>query len=190
MSSAHPEKLRPTLWRTCRVLANKTRLKILRSLYKHPEQQVTEVAKRLGFSLSLTSQSLRALNARGMLRARRDGRVVFYSLGANRSIPSSALLLKAILLTFTTDKNPEENIFRYATAFTHPRRILIIKALCEHPMQLKELAMKTGVPVAALNRHLRKLASRGFLKQTDCWYICSVPRHKFARALLLLAKIA
>ena len=190
LATSTPEVLHPTLWRTCRVLANKTRLRILRELCLCPEQRVSDIGRRLGLSSSLASQSLRALNARGLLAARRVGPLVCYSLCANRSIPNSVRLLKAIQKTFAADKNPYENIFKYSTAFTHPRRILIIKALSKRPVQLEEIAFKTNIPFSALARHLRKLAARGFLKHDACGYICSVPRHRFARLLLYLVRCA
>jgi len=191
MSCVKTEALNPTLWRTCRILANKTRLRILRELHTHPEQKVSSITQRLGISLSLASQSLRALNARGLLRARRIGKFVYYSPCANRSIPGNDRLLKAILDAFANDKNPENIIFHHATAFTHPRRIIIVKALRKHPMKLNEIAFKTNIPLRALNRHLRKLAARGFLKRTDQRrYICRTPRREFARFLLRLAERA
>jgi DNA-binding MarR family transcriptional regulator len=187
MSIVKSEALNPTLWRTCRVLANKTRLRVIRELCSRPEQRVSDVAGRLHLSLSLVSQSLRALNARGLLRARRIGKYVYYSPCANRSIQFSTPLLRAILRTITKDKQSNANIYRYATAFTHPRRILIITTLYKRPMRLKEIAIKTNISRNALDRHLRKLISRGFLTHADRWYVCSVPRHKFARLLLRLA---
>lgn len=187
MKSQDQEVLRPTLWRTCRVLANRTRLRVLHELSVRPEQRVSDVAQKLGLSLSLTSQSLRALNARGLLAARRSGRSVWYSTRANPSIPDSARLLQEILKTFAVDRSSKQNIFRYATAFTHPRRILIMKTLYRHPMKLREIAVKTGVPIDSLTRHLRKLIARGFLKQDEHRYVCSVPQHHLARFLQHLA---
>lgn len=190
MLFAVPEALQPTLWRTCRVLANKTRLRILHELCLRPDQRVSDIGQRLGLSSSLASQSLRALNARGLLIARRVGPLVYYSPCANRSIPNSDRLLKVIQKTFADDKKPYENIFKYSTAFTHPRRILIIKMLYERSMQPEEIVFKTSIPFSALIRHLRKLVARGFLKHGVHGYICSVPRHKFARFLLYLARCA
>ena len=62
-------RLRPTLWRTCRVLANPTRLKMFSLLLQQPGQTVSAVAEHLSQPLSLTSEYLRALEARGFLRA-------------------------------------------------------------------------------------------------------------------------
>ncbi|MBM3889971.1 MAG: helix-turn-helix transcriptional regulator, partial [Verrucomicrobia bacterium] len=69
-----PQPLRPTLWRTCRVIANPTRLKIFALLAEQPGQTVSGVADRLKLPLSEASESLRALEARGLLTARREGR--------------------------------------------------------------------------------------------------------------------
>ena len=188
MNCASHNALQPTLWRTCRVLANKTRLRIMRELCKRPDQMVSDIALRLNLSLSLTSQSLRALNARGLILARRTGHFVYYSPSPNQSIPHSVLLLKAIKKTLANDKDPENNIFHYSTAFTHPRRILIIKTLGERPMLQEEIAFITKIPISAIGRHLRKLVFRGFVKRADCRYSCSVPQRKFAQLLQRLAR--
>lgn len=171
------------------MLANKTRLRIIRELCARPDQRVSDIARRLGMSLSLASQSLRALNARGLLFARRSGPLVYYRPCANKSIPNSVRLLRAILKTFANDKNPVENIFQYSTAFTHPRRIIIIKTLWKSPMQLEELSLKSNIPSRAISRHLRKLMVRGFLQRADRKYsLCPIPRHEFARFLLYIAR--
>ncbi|MBI2441476.1 MAG: ArsR family transcriptional regulator [Lentisphaerae bacterium] len=188
MALTKSEILQPTLWRTCRALASKTRLRVLSELCAHPDQRVTDIARRLKFSLPLASQSLRALNARGLLLARRSGPSVCYRLGANRSIPYSEYLLQAVRKTLANDKNALRHIFLYSTAFTHPRRILIIKTVRERSLRLKEIAFETKIPSSALDRHLIKLIARGFLKHVDYRYSCSVPCHEFARVLLLLVR--
>ncbi|MDD5483246.1 MAG: ArsR family transcriptional regulator [Kiritimatiellae bacterium] len=120
--------------------------------------------------------------------ASRIGPLVYYRPGANRSVPDSGQLLRVILKTFSDDKNAHENIFRYATAFTHPRRILIVKTLSECSMQPEEMVSHMNISFSALIRHVRKLVARGFLKRGVHGYICSVPRHKFARFLLDIAR--
>ena len=183
-----PDSLHPTLWRTCRVLANRTRLKILRELCTHPDQRVSVIARRLGLSLSLASQALRALNARGLLFARRIGPFVCYSPIANRSIPHSVRLLNAIRQTFINDEHPCENIIQYASVFSQSRRMLIVKTLSgKRPMRRREIAFKTKISQRALKRHLGKLRARGFLECVDGRYACLVPRHRFARLLMHFA---
>lgn len=187
-NKAQSEKLQPTLWRTCRVLANKTRLKVLNELCTRPEQRVTDIAQRLGLSLPRASQSLRTLNSRGLLLARRTGASVYYRLEADRSIRHNDRLVRAIRTTFSNETYPVRSIFRYATAFTHPRRILIVRALRERPLSLAEIASTTKISRRAIKRHLGKLEIRGFLKRANGWYFYSVPPHEFARVLLFLLK--
>ncbi len=55
--------LQPTLWRTCRVLANRRRLQILRLLAGGRELTVTTVARQLEIATPVASQSPRALRA-------------------------------------------------------------------------------------------------------------------------------
>lgn len=189
MHFAKSDALNPTLWRTCRALANKTRLRILHELCRRPEQRVSDIGRRLGISLSLASQSLRALNARGLLVARRAGPLVYYRPCANRSIPNSGRLLKVIQKTFAGDKKSHENIFKYSTAFTHPRRIIIITALWNSPMQLEELSLKLNISSRAISRHLRKLMARGFLRRVGRkYFVCPIQRHEFARFLLHIVR--
>jgi DNA-binding MarR family transcriptional regulator len=157
-------------------------------LCARPDQQVSDIARRSGISLSRASQSLRALNARGLLVVRRAGSLVYYRPGANPSIPNSNCLLEVIQRTLASDKKALENIFKYSTAFTHPRRILVIKILRKNPMQVKEISLKSKIHPRALNRHLRKLMTRGFLKRIDRrYFVGPIPQHEFARLLLNIA---
>ena len=75
----------PTLWRTCRVLANRKRLQILALLIRQPNQTVSTVAGRMSLSMPTASQYLRALEARGLLTCRRVGRRVEYRPSAGKS---------------------------------------------------------------------------------------------------------
>jgi DNA-binding transcriptional ArsR family regulator len=139
--------------------------------------------------LPLASKSLRALNARGLLIARRSGPSVYYSPRPNRSIPDSIRLLQIIRKNLADNKKSSEKIFQYSTAFTHPRRILIVKAIRKKPMRFKEISRKTNIPYRALTRHLRKLIGRGFLRHANGGrYLCSAPQNEFARFLLYLAQ--
>ena len=47
--------LQPTLWRTCRVLANRTRLKICARILQQPDQTVSAIAERLKLPLPAAS---------------------------------------------------------------------------------------------------------------------------------------
>ena len=155
--------LQPTLWRTCRVLANRQRLEMFRRLLQEPDQTVSAVAKGLDLSLPLASLALRAMEARGLLTVRRVGRWVKYECRRVQAGEPSATLVAALRQTFQRQSQPIEAIFKLATAFTHPRRIEVFRALQKGPRSMVEIQMMTRISVPALVRHLRKLTDRGLV---------------------------
>lgn len=155
--------LQPTLWRTCRVLANRARLRVLGCVIQHPDLTVSDVAAYLELGVSATSQYLRALEARGLLTSRHVGRHVRYRAKAHTTVSMAPSLLVALKLTFHQQSYPVETAFKLATAFTHPRRIEIFHAIGEKRRTLAQLYSLTGIPSRALQRHLRKLEARELL---------------------------
>src|SRR5687768_8986760 len=81
----------PPLWRTCRVLANRVRLKILGALSQRPGMRVGDVARAMRLSRPAASQYLRALEACGFVEARRVRRSVVYGVNGNRGSENQAL---------------------------------------------------------------------------------------------------
>ena len=81
---AHPTHpiavpLAPDVLAGLQALAEPTRAKIV-SLLGHGEHCVCDVGEMLGLSPALVSHHLRTLRASGLLRERRSGRWVYYSL--------------------------------------------------------------------------------------------------------------
>ncbi|MBI2193803.1 MAG: helix-turn-helix domain-containing protein [Planctomycetes bacterium] len=177
----------PTLWRTCRALANRLRLRLLQHLFHRSDQSVSEVARALKVRRSVTTQYLRALNARGLLGVRRVGRWVYYRPAPDDSILSSTDLLSALRRTFEGTNNPIDEIFLLSTAFTHPRREKIYRALSGRGLTLKALKEETGISSDALRRHLNKLRCRGFIRMEGGIYRACVPESPLARVLVRLA---
>ncbi|MCE5252066.1 metalloregulator ArsR/SmtB family transcription factor [bacterium] len=64
---------------TLKAVAHPVRLQIVNILMSG-ERSVGELVKTLGTKQSLTSQQLSILKSRGVLRSRRNGNVVYYSL--------------------------------------------------------------------------------------------------------------
>jgi DNA-binding transcriptional ArsR family regulator len=179
--------LRPSIWRTCRALANKERLALLRYLLSHPESGVSAMARDMGLSVSSTSQHLRALNARGLLLVRRTGRYVYYRVGSDDSVPDTAAILAAVADALRTRRRAAESVFRTVTACTHPRRLDILRSLSVRDLTLSEMKRATRVSQSALQRHLEKLKVRGFVACTEGRYRCCKTRDPLARTLRLLA---
>jgi len=79
-----------------RVLAHSKRLMIV-DLLGHRPASVTDIADRLEMSLQNTSQHLRVMRDRGVVRARRYGREVRYAL-VNPVLAESCRLVRRALL--------------------------------------------------------------------------------------------
>jgi len=64
---------------TLKAVAHPIRLQIT-NILMNGEQSVGELVKKLGTKQSLTSQQLSILKSRGVLKSRRNGNVVYYSV--------------------------------------------------------------------------------------------------------------
>ncbi len=137
--------------------------------------------------MSMTSQCLRALNARSLLEAGRVGKNVFYGPYSGVSVGGSGHLLRAIKTSFAKEKKPIEKIFRLATAFTHPRRIAIAKALDGGKLSGSELRERTAIRRRALDRHMKKLADRSFIERHGTKWRLARLDGALARTLCALA---
>lgn len=67
-----------------RALGSGTRLRILQRLAENPEQGVAELSEVVGRSPPLMSWHVRRLCQAGLVRSRREGRLVKYSLVSDR----------------------------------------------------------------------------------------------------------
>lgn len=178
--------LHPTLWRTCRVLANPVRLRVLQQVSAGGETHVSAAARACHLPLSSATAALRALQARGLLGVRREGSFVIYVARADDSVEHATAVLAAVRQAFRSSNLPEE-IMRGATAFTHVRRILIVQALAVEPVDASTLSVVCGISRSALYRHLDKLARRGVVSadRNDVWQLVA-PKSRFLRELVTL----
>jgi DNA-binding transcriptional ArsR family regulator len=188
MHTNDTQTLEPTFWRTCRVLANRKRLTILQLLLRDGEQNVQQVARSLRQPIAVTSQYLRMLNARGIIQARRNGRWVFYRVGANKNIPSSVRLARALQKALADKKMSITSLYRIVTTFTHPRRIVIVRCLADMDLTKEGLHQRTNISRMALARHLQKLVNRGYIKKhQNRRYSLVRPPNPFAHMILMIA---
>lgn len=67
----------------CGTIGDATKLKICYLLRHHPELSVTTIAELVGTSVSNTSHSLSRLRAAKLVKHRKDGQTVYYSLEKN-----------------------------------------------------------------------------------------------------------
>jgi DNA-binding transcriptional ArsR family regulator len=80
----------------CKALANEHRLAILYSL-KEGERCVGDLAAELDISVHNVSQHLRILRQRLLVRSRKDGQTVYYSITNPRFIEACTLMRQALL---------------------------------------------------------------------------------------------
>lgn len=183
------EILEPTLWRSCRALANRTRLSLLKAMIDEPPLCVQALAERCKLKKSVCSQYLRILNARGFLQANRRGRWVDYALGANPSVRHADDLLKAVLraLRGCVSDKAYAAVLKDLTIFTCPRRILMVRVIQLNPDRSpSELSTLCHIPYKTLHRQLKKLERRSvIIRENTCVTLCR-PLRPLARALLKL----
>lgn len=77
------------------VLANKTRLKILKCL-KGKEKSVTELVNICNLSQSALSQHLMKLRSVGLVKDKKEGRIIYYSLSDKKVARVSEAILNFI----------------------------------------------------------------------------------------------
>lgn len=158
------ESLHPTVWRTCRVLSNTKRLQLLWKLLQVGESSVSQLGDAVGLSESAASTCLRALNTRGLILAERRKKYVFYRPEANPEVEHADRFLKMMRASFD-GYMPLDLVAYHMTAFTHPRRMDIVRALNEGACDEIQLSIKTQISPQALYRHVRKLAARGYVEK-------------------------
>jgi DNA-binding MarR family transcriptional regulator len=176
----------------CRTIACYPRLKILALLANKPEISPTELARELKMPLPKISDHLRRLSAAGLIQRRPSG-VRCYCV-AKSPYGETALSGKLsrwlfrVLREHSSDKSsssakrngtsrPAEStpelIFNAATAFTHLRRVQILRHLqARGEGDSETMTTKLKMSLPALSRHCAKLARRGVLvseETADGW---------------------
>lgn len=157
----------PTLWRTCRVLAGETRLRLFRLVVTEPGQTVTALAHAADIKISRASQELRRLQSRGLIRAKRERNTVKYLPVSDPLVPVAKPLLTAMKSAFAHPQSaPDSHAIEIATALSHPRRIAIIQELLKAPQDFNTLRTAVHIPSVSLYRHLELLQHLNLVRQT------------------------
>jgi ArsR family transcriptional regulator len=80
----------------CQALASEHRLAIMYSL-KEGERSVGDLADELGISVHNMSQNLRILRQAQLVRTRKEGQTVYYSISNPKFIDACAIMRQAML---------------------------------------------------------------------------------------------
>ena len=181
--------LHPTIWRTCRVLANKRRLACLKDVLTHPGGTVGEVAASVRLPQDQASLCLRALQARGLIQASREGRWVRYFPWPDNQVPIAAPILAGVSHALLSKKLADTDMIRCLTAFTHPRRLTILRCLQQtQSIAFAALAAKSCITSPALSRHLKKLQGRNLALEGDVGWSLNPEHEPFADTFLKLIR--
>ena len=160
--------LAPTIWRTCRMLANARRLRVLAHVLAAQRASVTQTARACNLPLQQASGNLRGLQSRGLLAVERVGRWTFYSPQADPSVRDAESLLRSISAAL---RRPDEisDILQAVTACTHPRRLQLLQALEQGPLTAEQLVRRCQISLPAVYRHAEKLLRRGAIVQDSSY---------------------
>ena len=181
--------LHPTLWRTCRILAGNTRLRLLRNVVREPGLTVSRLAESTGIKRSRASQELRRLQSRGLIQARRKSGYVRYVPVSDPLVGTAKPLLEALKTSFLENPpTPDEVLIATATALSDPRRLAILSELLKGPSQVDEIRAAVQIPAISLRRHLRRLNELGLAGHARQVWCLFPARQPLARTLLHLLK--
>jgi len=166
-----------------RVLASRRRIRVLRLLAVMGELPVLSIARATGDGPARLSAHLGLLASVGLVWRRRSGRRVYYHVAEQPGRPLVKAVLEALCTVFRIiDKgdprrvaradqadsptNSDAELFACFTAFTHPRRLQIIRHLVRHDTaSFAELRGALSMSPRACMRHLDKLDRRGYLSR-------------------------
>lgn len=176
--------LKPTLWRTMRVLANHRRLQVLQQLLRRAPLSVDECAKLARLPRTTATTALRQLQARGLIRAERVSRWVRYRPVPDPLVQHAAGILGAMRDALAPKHVDFSPISKAVTAYTHERRIRIVQALHEEPLTQEQLSASCRISLPALSRHLDKLSRRNVICAKAHRWQLATPVSLLAAALL------
>ena len=181
----HP--LNPTLWRTCKMLAGVTRIRLLRQLHLDANRCVSALGQSVGVRQPAASQELRRIQSRGLLQSVRRGPTVQYRLAADPQVSAAAPLLKAIQAALAGLPPEKDGLMcAIAAGLAHERRIQIARVLMKGPASHAELQQLLHITLRPFWLHLRKLMAAGFVVSGDGQLQWTVPDHPLGRALAKL----
>ena len=162
MAHMRPNALAPSLWRTFRVLANEDRLRLLAAVCVSRRIAVTRAGRLTRLAADKASLGLRALQSRGLLAVTRESRWAYYEARSDPSVEHADAVLSAARRAISRGDDVKA-MAKAFTAFTHPRRLLLVSAMARQPMTVEEAAGVCRISIPAAIRHLRKLVRRGLL---------------------------
>jgi DNA-binding transcriptional ArsR family regulator len=166
-----------------KALANEKRIQILRVLSCLGEQSVSDIAQAVDLRPNLVSDHLAVLTTTGVVWKRRSGRRVYYRIADSPSreiVREIVAVLRGVFRHVRTrdprqvaasdqaesTERSDRALFACFTAFTHPRRLQLIRHLTRQgPLPAAVLCEQLSMSPQACNRHVAKLSRRGYMRK-------------------------
>ena len=174
------------VWKLCRVIANRSRLKIMQHLISEIELPVSGIALALGLTRPSASRHIRLLSEYGFIEATPSSKWLLCHIRKPMQESPMYDLQKTLLKQLRAGEIHIDKIYRSATAFTHERRIRIIQLLQDRSMPFNELIVAADISGIALHRHINKLIDRNLIKESDDIYSFTRPSDPILKSLLKL----
>lgn len=179
----------PTLWKTCRVLAEPRHLQLLRHLHLHEEEghTIKTIAESLSLPQCTAGRYLKELQARGLCRVTRISVFGFYSINPDWRVSQAAPILGAVLDAFENGFT-DEDIIAEMTAYTYRKRPEFLRFIHDHPnCTFADLMYGTRNSYMATDWNLAKLVRRGIVEETKQGLRLLPPRNPLAAVLREIA---
>ncbi len=161
-----------------RCLALELRLKLFHLLMQSPSLCVKRASERIGEDENNVGKHLQELESFGFLQSERRGKFVFYS------VVRGDLLTDAVKREIRLCEGNYRILVKCVTAFTHERRIRIVRQLKKNSLELSQLCTQCQVPEMAMSRHLKKLSSRNLVCRKNGVWSLENPPDRFSRDLV------
>ena len=144
---------------------NERRLACLSAVLNEPGRSVGEVAAEAGIPRNQASINLRALQARGLLVARRDRRWICYFPQPDPLVKHAAAVLDAVRRELKSGGGCQpDRLLRTLRAFSHSRRLKLLNRLSRQDgATCEELVSATRISQPAVSRHLETLSRSGLV---------------------------
>lgn len=144
---------------------NDSRLSCMAAVLDTAGLSVGEIAKAAAIPENQASVNLRALQSRGLLTARRDGRFIRYFPEADPLVEHAAIALVAVRRELAgVGGLRQARLARTLRAFSHSRRLTILRCLLlEKDATCEEIVAATRISQPAVSRHLETLRLAGLI---------------------------
>lgn len=145
------------------VLANDSRFRIMKLLYKSPRLSVSEISTQAKISPSRISDHLGILRRKGILTCEKDGRQIYYNFQRERVVELCANFLGWFSLSvdkLSESKNgqlSEIAQLQFMQVLASEGRCTIMKILHGQELSIKEILAKVFYEQQTVSDHLQQL---------------------------------